>query len=159
MLVENRRLREALETAAAAWDSPCRERFAACNSLPFERYRDLLAASSLMVCPASGDAAERAMLECMSCETPLMARPASAPFLHAGTNMLELPAREPLAAVLAALEGRRPDSREPAPEARRARRDVLEHFSEDVVVPRHLAEVMRAHADWKQGHGPGGFPA
>ena len=152
MLVENRRLKEAVETAVAVWPADVRERFAACNSLPFERYRDLLAASSLMVCPGCGDAAERSMLECMSCETLLMARAASASFLHAGINMLELPAHEPLAAVLAALDGRRGGiPAEPAPQARRARRDVLEYFSEAVVVPRHLAEVMRARDEWKRG--------
>lgn len=152
MLTENGRLREALEAATTSWRGGCRQRFAAYNSLPFERYRDLLAASSLVVSPGHGDAAERAMLECMSCEALLMARPATANFLRPGVNMLELP-DDPLAAVLAALESRPRDgaaAREPAPQARMARRNVLTHFSEAIVVPRHLAEVMRALAAWKK---------
>lgn len=152
MLTENGRLREALEAAAASWPAGCRKRFAAYNSLPFERYRDLLAASALVVSPGHGDAAERAMLECMSCETLLMARPGAASFLRPGVNMLALP-EDPLAAVLAVLESRPRDgaaAQEPGPRARMARRDVLAQFSEAVVAPRHLAEVMRAWAAWKK---------
>lgn len=156
LLTENSRLREALAGAAALWADGCAPRFAACVSLPFGRYRDLLAASALMVCPGQGDAAERAMLECMSCETLLMARPEAANFLRPGVNMLELPAHEPLAAVLAALEARPRGvaaQQEPAPQARMARRNVLAHFSEAAVVPRHLAEVMRAYAAWAKERG------
>lgn len=150
MLAENRRPKEALETAVAAWPAGLRQRFAAFNSLPFGRYRDLLAASSLMVCPGAGEAAERAMLECMSCETLLMARPGAANFLRPGVNMLELPAHAPLAAVLAALEAQRRADGEPAPQARMGRPNVLAHFSETTVVPRHLAQVMRAFAAWNK---------
>ncbi|MDE7371937.1 MAG: hypothetical protein K2N07_09420, partial [Desulfovibrio sp.] len=132
MLTENSRLREALEAAANTWADGCRPRFAAHASLPFGRYRDLLAASSLVVCPGQGDAAERAMLEAMSCEALLMARPEAANFLRPGVNMLEFPANDAPAAVLAALEAR-PRDGEPAPQARMARRNVLAHFSEAVV--------------------------
>lgn len=148
ILTENGRLREALDMAAGAWTDDCRHRFAAYNSLPFERYRDLIAASTLVVCPGQGDAAERAMLECMSCETLLMARP-DANFLRPGVNMLELPPREPLAAVLAPLRAR-PRNGAPTPQGRSARCTVLAHFSEATVAPSHLAEVMRAHAAWKK---------
>ena len=150
MLTENSRLRGALEAAGGAWPADCRERFAAHTSLPFERYRDLLAASSLVVCAGCGDAAERAMLECMSCESPLMARPGAANFLRPGANMLELPADDALAAVLAALEARRRNGGAPDPLARMARRNVLAHYSEAVAVPRHLSQVMRAFAAWKK---------
>ncbi|MBD5625921.1 MAG: hypothetical protein HDQ90_00145 [Desulfovibrio sp.] len=152
MLTENSRLREALEAAANTWAHGCRPRFAAHASLPFGRYRDLLAASSLVVCPGQGDAAERAMLEAMSCEALLMARPEAANFLRPGVNMLEFPAQDAPAAVLAALEAR-PRDGESAPQARMARRNVLAHFSEAVVVPRHLAGVMRAYAAWKKERG------
>ena len=156
MLTENSRIRGALEAVSAAWTDDCRGRFAAYASLPFERYRDLLAASSLMVCVGSGDAAERAMLECMSCETLLMATPEAADFLRPDVNMLELPAHDALSAVLAALRGR-PREDAPAPLARAARRDVLAHYSETVVVPRHLAEVMTARASWKKDRRLGVF--
>ncbi|WP_241159324.1 MULTISPECIES: hypothetical protein [unclassified Desulfovibrio] len=152
MLTENSRLRKALEAAANTWADGCRPRFAAHASLPFGRYRDLLAASSLVVCPGQGDAAERAMLEALSCEALLMARPEAANFLRPGVNMLEFPANDAPAAVLAALEAR-PRDGEPAPQARMARRNVLAHFSEAVVVPRHLAGVMRAYAVWKKERG------
>lgn len=148
MLTENGRLREALEAAAASWPAGCRKHFAAYNSLPFERYRDLLAASALVVSPGEGDAAERAMLEAMSCETLLMARSGAANFLRPGVNMLELP-DAPLDTVLALLAAR-PRDGAPTPQGRSARRTVLAHFSEAVVAPRHLAEVMRAWAAWKK---------
>lgn len=153
MLTENGRLREKLDEAAATWPDDCRHRFAAYNSLPFERYRDLLAGSSLMVCPGCGDAAERSMLECMSCETLLMGPAGAAHFLRPGVNMLELPPDTALEAVLAALEAQRSDGAGapvPAPQGRMARRNVIARFSEATVVPHHLSQVMRAHADWKK---------
>ncbi|MDE5878806.1 MAG: hypothetical protein K2G99_02080 [Desulfovibrio sp.] len=166
MLLENARLREALLAAVAAWPKARRERLAAFNSLPFERYRDLLAASSLVVCPGRGAGAERAMLEAMSCETLLMAHAGAANFLRPGVNMLELPRAEAGAephggaveeifgAVVAALEAqRRGADAAPTPQGRMARRNVLAHFSEATVVPRHLAEVMRACAAWQKERG------
>lgn len=88
MLVENACLRQELETAAV-WPGACR--FAACNSLPFETYRDLLAASSLVVCPREEEADIRPMLECMSCETLLMALAAAGTVLRPGITMLDFP--------------------------------------------------------------------
>lgn len=155
MLTENGSLRHALETAADAWPAESRRRFAAYNSLPFDRYRDLLAASQLVVCPGGGDAAERSLLECMSCETLLMARPTAANFLRPGVNMLELPeggAEVVARAVAQALAPERPRgrARELSPVARMARRNVLAHFSEDAVAPAHLARVMQAYTAWKK---------
>ena len=148
MLTENGRLSEALVAASAAWPAEYRQRFSACASLPFTRYRDLLAASSLVVCAANGEAGERAMRECMSCETLLMAPAGAAGFLRPGVNMLERPGDSPLESVLAALgQHGRPD---PAPQVRMARRNMLAQFSEATVVPRHLAEVMQAYASWKK---------
>lgn len=148
MLTENEGLRQALEQAAGSWPEDSRRRFAVFSSLPFERYRDLLAASALVVRPGGGS--ERALLECMSCETLLMTRADAAGFLRPGVNMLELPAGDPAGAVLAELEAWRRDG-SPSPVARMARRTVLRHFSEEVAVPAHLAEVMQAYAAWKRG--------
>ena len=155
MLTENGSLRQAVETAVDAWPAASRSRFAAYNSLPFDRYRDLLAASRLVVCPGGGDAAERCLLECMSCETLLMARSTAANFLRPGVNMLELPeggAEVVARAVVQVLAPDRPreSARELSPVARMARRDVLAHFSEEVVAPAHLARVMQARAAWKK---------
>ena len=73
-------------------------------------------------------------------------------FLRPGVNMLELPAHDAPGAALAALVTRSRDG-EPAPRARMARRYVLAHFSEAMVVPRHLAEVMRAYTAWQKERG------
>lgn len=170
-LAENGRLREAVETVAAAWPGNCRRRFAAYNSLPFERYRDLLAASSLVICAGGGEAAARIMLEVMSCERLLMVpapRVGAVNFLRPGVNMLELPfdgsgaasgrmlsGRAALAAVLPVLAqcGRSGYTGELSAVARMARRNVLAHFDQAVVVPRHLALVMQAEAAWKKKQG------
>ncbi|WP_308620506.1 hypothetical protein [uncultured Desulfovibrio sp.] len=151
MLTENGNLRQALEAAAGAWPAVDHRRFAVHASLPFDRYRDLLAASRLVVCPGA-DAAERTLLECMSCETLLMARATAANFLRPGVNMLELPGA-PEAAARAVVLTLAQDRRELAPVARMARRNVLAHFSEDAVAPAHLARVMQAHAAWKKERG------
>ncbi len=154
MLTENGNLRQALETAAHAWAAESRNCFEVYNSLPFDRYRDLLAASLLVICPGGGDAVERVLLECMSCETLLMAHATAANFLRPGVNMLELPEGLEAAAraVVQALGPGRPRgrARELAPVARMARRNVLAHFSEDVVAPAHLAQVMQAYTAWKK---------
>ena len=188
MLTENRGRSDALRAACAAWPEGWRARLAVHDTLPFLRYRDLLAASSVVVCPGGGETAQRAMLQAMSCEALLMARAGAANFLRPGVNMLALP---PLAAggagpgdhpapgatpsgvgpasaavvgapaspasaeavVLAALHSRRGSGGHapgPSPQGRTARRNVLAHFSEATVMPRHLAEVMQAWTAWKQ---------
>ena len=153
MLTENGRLRQALEKAADAWPADSRRRFTAYNSLPFDRYRDLLAASQLMV-RLGDDDAERPLLECMSCETLLMARADAAHFLRPGVNMLELPSHDPVGAVLAQLKACwRGGGASPAPQARMARRNVLAHFSEEAVVPAHLAKVMQVYNAWNRERG------
>lgn len=56
-------------------------------------------------------------------------------------------------AVLAALHSRRGSGGAapgPSPQGRAARRNVLAHFSEATVMPRHLAEVMQAWTAWRQ---------
>ncbi|MDE7242286.1 MAG: hypothetical protein K2N62_10520, partial [Desulfovibrio sp.] len=162
------------EAASGAWPDDWRGRLAVYDALPFLRYRDLLAASSVVACAGGGETAERAMLQAMSCEALLMAPAEAANFLRPGVNMLALPplaaleaaggaagvapapASGPLAAadaVLAALHSRRGSGGEapaPSPQGRTARRNVLAHFSEATVMPRHLAEVMQARAAWKQ---------
>lgn len=185
ILTENRGRSQALEAAAGAWPVEWRGRLAVYDSLPFLRYRDLLAASSVVVCPGGGETAVRAMLEAMSCEALLMAPAGAANFLRPGVNMLALPplvvagaggkegtqasagagsvagpvvapASGPLTAtdaVLAALHSRRCSGGAapgPSPQGRTARRNVLAHFSEATVMPRHLAEVMQAWAAWRQ---------
>lgn len=181
LLTENRGRSQALEAACGAWPEDWRGRLAVYDTLPFLRYRDLLAASSVVVCPGGGETAVRAMLQAMSCEALLMAPEGAADFLRPGANMLALP---PLAgaggdaaapasggpgsvsgaapasgaltaadAVLAALRSRRGSGAEapgPSPQGRTARRNVLAHFSEATVMPRHLAEVMQAWTAWKQ---------
>lgn len=189
ILTENRGRSQALEAAAGAWPVEWRGRLAVYDSLPFLRYRDLLAASSVVVCPGGGETAMRAMLQAMSCEALLMAPAGAASFLRPGVNMLALP---PLAgagagaqakaratasvgagpapdspsvpgpattslpaeeAVLAALRSRRGSggaAAGPSPQGRTARRNVLAHFSEATVMPRHLTEVMQAWRAWKQ---------
>ena len=182
ILTENRVRSQALETACAAWPEGWRRRLAVYDTLPFLRYRDLLAASSVVVCPGGGETAVRAMLQAMSCEALLMAPAGAANFLRPGVNMLALP---PLAAgaeegaqatggapsgsgpasasasgsltatdaVLAALHSRCGSGGAdpgPSPQGRTARRNVLAHFSEATVMPRHLAAVMQAWAGWKQ---------
>ena len=95
----------------------------------------------------------RFMLEAMSCEALLMTRADAANFLRPGGNLLELPTADPVEAVLAAPQAQRRNGKEtaePVPQARMARRNVLAHFSEDVVAPAHLARVMQAHAAWKK---------
>lgn len=84
-----------------------------------------------------------------------MTRADAANFLRPGVNMLELPEGGPEAAARAvaqALAAGQPRgrARELVPVARMARRNVLAHFSEDVVAPAHLARVMQAHAAWKK---------
>lgn len=147
VLTENRGRSESIALAAGAWGGACRNRLEVYDALPFLRYRDLLAASSLVVCPGSGEAQSRGMLQAMSCETLLMARPDVANFLRPGVNMLGLTAGDPADAVLAALQGIPPGGT-PTPQARMARRNVLAHFSEASVVPRHLDEVMLAWTAW-----------
>ena len=173
MLTENKGRSHALGTACASWPADWRGRFAVYDSLPFLRYRDLLAASSLLVCAGRGETGVRAMLQAMSCETLLMAPADAASFLRPGLNMLALP---PLwsgapgsaaaegrngassgaaitvaaEAVLAALHSRRHTGARPSPQGRTARRNVLAHFSEATVVPGHRAGVMQAWSAWKQ---------
>ncbi|WP_165078126.1 MULTISPECIES: hypothetical protein [unclassified Desulfovibrio] len=151
ILTENSVRSLRLRHAAGAWEDACRNRLEVHDALPFLRYRDLLAASSLMVCPDSGEAARRTMLQCMSCETLLMASPDAANFLRPGVNMLALPADGFADAVLTALQAIPADG-SPTPQGRMARRNVLAHFSEATVAPRHLDEVMQAWAAWAKQH-------
>lgn len=146
MLVENACLRQELETAAAVWPGACR--FAACNSLPFETYRDLLAASSLVICPRGEEADIRPMLECMSCETLLMAPAAAGTVLRPGITMLDFPgeaSENRKKAVTHALD----HLAELAPIARNGRRAVLEHSDRDRILPDHLKLILEAYG--KQG--------
>lgn len=154
MLTENRGRSESLARAADTWEEACRSRLEVHDALPFLRYRNLLASSSLVVCPGNGEAARRSMLQCMSCETLLMAPSDAANFLRPGVNMLGLPADDFADAVLAALR-EIPADGAPTAQGRMARRNVLAHFSEATVVPRHLDEVMPAWAAWaKQNRQP-----
>ena len=149
VLTENSARSLSLKHVADAWEDACRNRLEVYDALPFFRYRDLLAASSLVVCPGSGEAARRVMLQCMSCETLLMATPNAASFLRPGVNMLELPADDFADAVWAALRNV-PPAGHPAPQARTARQNVLAQYSEANVVPRHLEEIIQSWGAWSK---------
>ena len=154
VLMENSRRSDALKCAAGVWGEAYSRRLEVYDALPFLRYRDLLAASSLVICPGGGETARRTMLQSMSCEALLMASPDAANFLRPGVNMLALPPHDFADAVLAALQAIPADGA-PTPQGRMARRNVFAHFSEARVVPRHLDEVMLAWAAWaKQNRKP-----
>lgn len=144
MLVENACLGQEAETAAAIWPAERRKRFAAYSSLPFETYRDLLAASSLVICPRDCEAAIRPMLECMSCETLLMAPASAGALLRPGMPVLELSGPDPESrkqSILHALDR----VSELAPVARNGRRAVLEQYSQEKILPDHLRLVFEAY--------------
>lgn len=146
--------RDARELAAAL-PPAAQRRLHIADFLSFQEYRDLLAMAALAVCPPRREAPVSFMLEAMSCEAVLMARTAQANFLRPGVNMLQLPEGGPEAIARAVAQALAPGqprgrARELVPVARMARRNVLAHFSEDVVAPAHLARVMQAHAAWKK---------
>ncbi|WP_308622067.1 hypothetical protein, partial [uncultured Desulfovibrio sp.] len=155
LLTENAGHTQDAREMAASLPPPALRRLRIADFLSFQEYRDLLAMAALAVCPPRREAPMSFMLEAMSCEAVLMARAAQANFLRPGVNMLQLPEGGPEAIARAVAQALAPGlprgrARELAPVARMARRNVLAHFSEDVVAPAHLARVMLAHAAWKK---------
>lgn len=149
ILTENRSRADVLEAMCSLWPANWRQRLFIYHSLPFLRYRDLIAASSLLVSPGYNEGSTRLLLQAMSCETLIMAKAETADFLKPGVNMLEFPIARPEKAVLSTLKSLTALGNSLAfPEAQIARQYIHAHFSEQVVTPIHLAEVLHT---WSNG--------
>ncbi|WP_304473465.1 hypothetical protein [uncultured Desulfovibrio sp.] len=156
LLTENARQTQRAEEAVRARAADAANRLLVADFLSFPEYRDLLARATVALCPPRREPATSFMLEAMSCEVLLMARAEAVNFLRPGVNMMELAggsAADMAQAVLQTLASGQPRgrAREFLPVTRMARRNVLAHFSEAKVIPRHLAHVMQACAAWKKG--------
>ncbi len=156
LLTENARQTQRAEEAVRARAADAANRLLVADFLSFPEYRDLLARATVALCPPRREPATSFMLEAMSCEVLLMARAVAVDFLRPGVNMMELAggsAADMAQAVLQTLASGQPRgrAREFLPVTRMARRNVLAHFSEAKVIPRHLAHVMQACAAWKKG--------
>lgn len=156
LLTENARQTQRAEEAVRARAADVANRLLVADFLSFPEYRDLLARATVALCPPRREPATSFMLEAMSCEVLLMARAEAVNFLRPGVNMMELAggsAADMAQAVLQTLASGQPRgrAREFLPVTRMARRNVLAHFSEAKVIPRHLAHVMQACAAWKKG--------
>ncbi len=147
LLTENARQTQRAEEAVRARAADAANRLLVADFLSFPEYRDLLARATVALCPPRREPATSFMLEAMSCEVLLMARAEAVNFLRPGVNMMELAggsAADMAQAVLQTLASGQPRgrAREFLPVTRMARRNVLAHFSEAKVIPRHLALVM-----------------
>ncbi len=116
-------------------------------------YRDMLAASTVRIIPAPVSRT-RDLLEALSCETLLLARPSAAAgaALLPGRTMLAWPegAEEQLCLLHTALNG----GQELDAMRRMGREAVKREHAQDVILPRHETELLSAYQRWKAAAHP-----
>ncbi|MDE7065647.1 MAG: glycosyltransferase [Desulfovibrionaceae bacterium] len=116
-------------------------------------YRDMLAASTVHVCP-SPRSRMRELMEALSCGALLLARPSSTPgtrVLIPGKTMLTWPdsTEEQVRLLHHALDDRQ--TREAL--CRNGRKAVRTHHAQETILPRHVDDLLRAYERWKGSGG------